>query len=184
MGAIEPRMHTLADGTEVLLRGARADDAPRLAELIAAIIAEDRYTLASPGEAGPSAEGLRQRIAEYLDQPGYLYLVAEAAGQVIGHLDFSNGRLRKTAHAGAFAVYLAEGWRGRGVGPLLIERLLAWARAHPLIEKVTLAVFSNNPRAIAAYQKCGFYEEGRCPRDMKLDSGEYIDSVLMYQFVK
>lgn len=184
MGTIEPITHTLADGTPVLLRGAHADDAPQLAELIAAIIAEDRYTLASPGESALSEESMRQRIAEHLNQPGYLYLVAEAGGRVIGHLDFANGHLHKTAHAGSFAVYLAEGWRGRGVGPLLIERLLAWAREHPRIEKVTLAVFSNNPRAIAAYQKCGFREEGRCLKDMKLDSGEYIDSVLMYQFIK
>ncbi len=53
-----------------------------------------------------------------------------------------------------------------------------------MIEKVTLAVFSNNQRAITAYERCRFQEEGRCPRDMKLAPGEYLDSVLMYRFVK
>ena len=64
-----------------------------------------------------------------------------------------------------------------------MERLMEWAVANPIIEKVTLAVFSTNTRAQALYSKFGFQEEGRCPRDMKLPTGEYIDSVLMYRFV-
>ncbi|HEY3341065.1 MAG TPA: GNAT family protein, partial [Anaerolineae bacterium] len=60
---------------------------------------------------------------------------------------------------------------------------LEWARTNSLIEKVTLAVFSTNTRAISVYEKMGFLVEGRCPRDMKIN-GEYVDSVLMYQFVK
>ena len=126
----------------------------------------------------------RQTIGECAEQSGYLYLVAEVAGRVVGQLEFENGRWRKTAHAGMLSVYVDRDWRGRGVGTILLRGLLDWAAAHPLIEKVTLAVFSTNTRAIATYKKCGFEEEGRCARDMKLDSGEYIDSVLMYRFVK
>ena len=74
-------------------------------------------------------------------------------------------------------------WRSVGVGSALLESLLEWARANPIIEKVTLATFSTNTRAINLYKKMGFKEEGYCPRDMKAGEGKYIDSVLMYQFV-
>ena len=184
MSMFEPQTHTLKTGAQVFVRSARIEDAPQLVEMKAAIMAEDVYTLTSPGEFMPSAERERQMIGECAEQSGYLYLVADVAGRVVGLLEFENGRWRKTAHAGMLSVYVARDWRERGVGTLLLRSLLAWAAAHPLIEKVTLAVFSANTRAIAAYKKCGFEEEGRGVRDMKLDSGEYIDSVLMYQFVK
>ena len=184
MGVIEPAEYVLESGEKLLVRAARPEDAGQLAPMMNAIIQEDIYTLSGPGERVVDEEREAERIAEHLAQPGYLYLVAEAAGRIVGQLDFSNGHWRKTQHAGMFALYLAHDWRGRGVGGILLRRLLEWAAAHPLIEKVSLAVFSSNPRAIALYRACGFAEEGRCPRDMKLASGEYVDSVLMYRFVK
>jgi RimJ/RimL family protein N-acetyltransferase len=184
MSMIEPHTCSLKTGEQLLVRSARSDDAHRIVDMKAAIMAEDVYTLTSPGEFTHSTERERQTIGECAEQSGYLYLVAEVANRVIGQLEFENGRWRKTAHAGMLSVYVDNDWRDRGVGTILLRSLLDWAMAHPMIEKVTLAVFSSNSRAIAAYKKCGFEEEGRCARDMKLDSGEYIDSVLMYRFVK
>jgi len=184
MSIIEPQTYRLKTGKQLLVRSSRSKDADRIVELKAAVMAEDVYTLTSPGEFTPSAERERQTIGECAEQSGYLYLVAEVADRVVGQLEFENGRWRKTAHAGMLSVYVDRDWRERGVGTILLRSLLDWAAAHPVIEKVTLAVFSSNSRAIATYKKCGFAEEGRCARDMKLDSGEYIDSVLMYQFVK
>jgi RimJ/RimL family protein N-acetyltransferase len=82
-----------------------------------------------------------------------------------------------------FSVWVREEWRGRGVGTALLQVLIDWATESPLIEKVTLAVFSTNHRAIGLYRKLGFEVEGMCPRDMKLADGNYMDSVLMYRFV-
>jgi RimJ/RimL family protein N-acetyltransferase len=45
-------------------------------------------------------------------------------------------------------------------------------------------VFANNERAIALYNKSGFEIEGNCPKDMKMEDGTYIDSILMYKIVK
>jgi RimJ/RimL family protein N-acetyltransferase len=184
MSTLALQTHILKTGEQLLVRSAQTEDAAQIVDMKATIMAEDIYTLTSPGEFRPSAERERQTIGECAEQSGYLYLVAEAAGQLIGQLEFENGRWRKTAHAGMLSIYVARDWRERGVGTFLLRSLLDWAGAHPLIEKVTLAVFSSNRRAIAAYLKCGFAEEGRCAREMKLDSGEYLDSVLMYRFVK
>src|SRR5829696_3050468 len=168
MSMFETQTHTLKTGELLLVRSGRIEDAAQLVDMKSAILAEDIYTLTSPGEFTPSAERERQTIGECAEQSGYLYLVAEVAGRVVGQLEFENGRWRKTAHAGMLSVYVAHDWRERGIGTILLRSLLGWAAAHPLIEKVTLAVFSSNTRAIAAYKKCGFEEEGRCARDMKL----------------
>jgi RimJ/RimL family protein N-acetyltransferase len=184
MGTFQPITYTLRDGTTVLIRPSHADDAARLVEMTNAIVAEKIYTMAEPGEFSATEEQMRARILEYAAADSFLYMVAEVEGRVVGWIDFANGRVRKSAHTGHLAIYLDHDWRERGVGSLLLGRLLEWATAHPLIEKVRLAVFSNNDRAIRAYTKAGFREEGRCPRNMKFPNGEYVDDILMYQFVK
>jgi RimJ/RimL family protein N-acetyltransferase len=181
---IEPKEYPSKTDEVVLVRSAVAADAAALVALRGAVAEERLYTLAEPDERNLTDETERRSIAEHADEPGQLYLVAQVRQAVVGLLTFENGSLRRTAHSGMFAIYVQQEWRERGVGSALMERLLEWATAHPLIEKVTLAVFSTNSRAIAAYTKLGFAVEGHCPRDMKIGPGEYIDSVLMYRFVK
>jgi hypothetical protein len=41
----------------------------------------------------------------------------------------------------------------------MIEALLDWAAAHPVLEKVELGVFATNERARALYRRIGFVEE-------------------------
>ena len=71
----------------------------------------------------------------------------------------------------------------RGSGRRYSSALIGWAEVNPLIEKVGLSVFAANVDAIRLYQRLGFVEEGRQPRELKVGPGEYTDNVLMYKFV-
>ncbi len=66
----------------------------------------------------------------------------------------------------------------------MLTIFLEWAKACPLIEKVGLEVFVNNDSAIHLYQKLGFVEEAYRPREIRLGPGRYVDTLLMYQFVR
>ncbi len=70
-----------------------------------------------------------------------------------------------------------------GIGKELIEALLDWAEANPLIEKVSLGVFSTNHRAISLYKRLGFIEEGRKIKEFKMSENEYVDDIIMYKLV-
>jgi ribosomal protein S18 acetylase RimI-like enzyme len=167
----------------VVIRETSPDDAPAIVAIRRAVASESDYTLVEPDEMSTDEVAERRSIEGYAASPGWLHLVAEVDGKVVGYIEFRNGGLRRIAHSGSFSIYLDSEHREIGIGSMLMERLIEWARASPIIEKVTLAVFSTNERAQRLYRKFGFQEEGRCPRDMKLASGEYIDSVLMYLFV-
>jgi RimJ/RimL family protein N-acetyltransferase len=183
MGRVNARICELKNGKRVTVRNPGMQDAQRIIEIMRAVVAEGAYTLTEPDEFDWTVMSKRQDINENLRNPGHLALVAEVHGEVIGFLEFLNGRRRRTQHSGSLSIFIQDGFREMGIGGILIDTLLEWARAAPLIEKVTLAVFATNTRAIAAYEKAGFLVEGRCPRDMKIN-GQYVDSVLMYQFVK
>lgn len=171
-------------GRDVLIRNAHTSDAGAILEIKNGVISEQVYMLRETDEANLSTDSEQSDILDHLGKDGSVYIVAESGEQVLGFIEFLNGSLKRTRHSGMFSVYIRKDYRGDGIGSLLLGELLKWAERHPLIEKITLAVFSTNSKAIELYRKFGFDIEGYCPRDMKLSDGTYINSVLMYRFVK
>ncbi|MEO8210514.1 MAG: GNAT family N-acetyltransferase [bacterium] len=184
MGKIEAKKYSVKNKRNVLIRNAHQDDAETLIDINLKIIDEKLYMLRQPGEAVYTREGEIKNIENLLNNEGALYIIAEVENKAVGYLDFRNGGLKMTKHAGSLSLYILKEWRAAGIGELLLNSLIEWAEKNSLIEKVTLNVFSTNERALNLYMKLGFIEEGRCPKDMKLDNGTYMDSVLMYKFVK
>lgn len=184
MSTIQTHEWTLKNGTSAFIRIARPDDAGAIIAIQEEATAEGHYTLAEPDELNLSEAKIRERLSTYANRDGRVWIVAEAGDDVAGWLEFHNYGYRRTQHSGILEMWVRKEWRSQGIGTALLQTLLEWAQDDPLIEKVTLAVFHTNTRAIGLYEKLGFEREGYCPRDMKLASGEYIDSVLMYTFVK
>lgn len=71
-----------------------------------------------------------------------------------------------------------EAARGRGYGTEAIRAVLDHAFDLVGLHRISLDVFSFNPGAQRAYEKCGFLVEGRQRHTMKWD-GEWVDSILM-----
>ena len=59
----------------------------------------------------------------------------------------------------AIALGARENW-GQGYGTDAMRTLLRYAFTELNLRRVTLIVFEYNPRAIRAYEKCGFVKEG------------------------
>jgi len=183
MGTIVNETHRDKNGKEIIIRNASVNDAARLIEVNKLVVAEQLYMMREPEEAIYTIENEVKSIENHLNNAGSLYIVAVSEGVVTGYLEFQNGGLKRTSHSGMFSMFILKQWRESGIGSMLLNSLINWGKSNPKIEKLTLAVFSTNERAQALYKKFGFIEEGRCPRDMKLKDGTYIDSVLMYKFV-
>lgn len=184
MGKFENKKFLSKNGYEVLIRNAVSADAQSVFEIDNSVLNEKIYMLREPGESNNTPEKVRKDIEEHLNDENALYIVAETGNKIAGFLEFRNGSLSRTAHAGMFQMFILKEFRDSGLGKMLLDSLINWAEKNSVIEKLTLNVFSINERAQHLYLKSGFKEEGRCPRDMKLKDGTYIDSVLMYKFVK
>jgi len=125
----------------------------------------------------------RRWIQDHLDGPSQLAIVAETADEIVGSLSFENSVPRRLTHRGSLGVSVRQTRRGQGIGTALLQTLIDWAQASPLIEKIGLSVFATNVDAIRLYQRLGFVEEGRQPHEIKLAEGQYVDNVLMYRLV-
>lgn len=106
--------------------------------------------------------------------------VMEADGKVIGNLGLFNVDLEARTMELGITIGDKDYW-GRGYGTEAIRLATDYAFRMRNVRKVHLSVLANNPRAIAAYTKVGFVEEGR-RREHAWNAGSYVDLIYMGLF--
>ena len=75
------------------------------------------------------------------------------------------------------SVYVDRGWRGKGVGGVLLARLVELGREHGF-HKLVLSAFPFNQAGMALYEKFGFRTVGIYREQGMLD-GAWVDTVIM-----
>ena len=76
-----------------------------------------------------------------------------------------------------FSVYVERGWRGKGVGRVLLARLIELGREHGY-HKLVLSAFPFNKPGVALYEKLGFRTVGIYHEQGMLD-GQWVDTIIM-----
>lgn len=163
------------------IRAARPEDAPVLAAAERAIATVPGRLASNPDEIDDDA--VRKMIVDLGDRDRGVCLVAEHVGTIVGHAFLEALPLAATSHVVRLTIAVHEGHQRRGVGRLLMNDLLRWARSNPRVEKVELQVRSSNDAAIALYRSLGFVDEGRKTRRLKIGPNEYLDDVYMALWV-
>lgn len=176
-------------GESLILRHVEIEEAAAVLEFFLAASASTNQILTQPDEAPQTAEDEAKFIADMLNHPGRLFLLAEHAPpagkrEIVGILGIRQHDRRRAAHTATLVISVAERWRGRGVGTALMEACVAWATDHPTIEKVCLEVFHTNSTGRALYVKVGFHEEGSRCGQAQIEPGQYVDEIFMSRWVK
>jgi L-amino acid N-acyltransferase YncA len=94
----------------------------------------------------------------------------------------STTRASRTDHVADHSIYVERGWRGRGVGRILLEAVIARARALGF-HKLVLAAFPFNDAGLRAYRRAGFREVGVYREQGRLD-GRWVDTVVMEKLLE
>ncbi len=110
--------------------------------------------------------------------PRHPVVVAEDGGVVIGwgSLNPFSGRAAYRFVAD-FSVYVERSWRGRGVGRVLLTRLIELGREHGY-HKLVLSAFPFNRAGVALYERLGFRTVGIYREQGMLD-GQWVDTIIM-----
>ena len=152
---------------------------------------------ATPGDAGAICliynQGIEDRVATLETDlrtpderrqwlagrgPRHPVIVAEARGDVVGWGSLNVFSPRKAYDSVAdFSIYIERGWRGKGVGSRLLERLIELARELGY-HKLVLSAFPWNTGGMALYQKLGFRTVGIYKEQGRLD-GKWVDTIIM-----
>ena len=80
-------------------------------------------------------------------------------------------------HVADFSVYVERGWRGKGVGRVLLARLIELGRELGY-HKLVLSAFPFNKPGVALYETLGFRTVGIYHEQGLLD-GQWVDTIIM-----
>ena len=105
-------------------------------------------------------------------------IVAEDGGRILawGSLNPFNPR-EAYRHVADFSIYVERGQRGRGVGRVVLARLIELAREHGY-HKMVLSAFPFNAAGMALYERLGFRTVGIYKEQGQLD-GRWVDTIVM-----
>jgi putative acetyltransferase len=124
----------------------------------------------------PSDETWHSRLADNNTpaRSDHLHLVAERDGRLLGSAGLHPMPQLRRRHAALLGISVAREAQGLGVGRALMQALCDYADGWAQILRIELAVFTDNERAIALYQRFGFRHEGT-HRGYALRNGIYAD---------
>lgn len=138
------------------IRKAVPEDAPVLAEA-------EREIAKIPGRLVSKPEELRddnykEKINLLSQCDSGICVVVEENGIILEHAFLEPHKLAVTAHVVVLKIAIHEGNQGKGLGKMLMQHLIAWA-------------------------KLGFVEEGRKTKRLKYGPSEYLDDIYMALWV-
>jgi RimJ/RimL family protein N-acetyltransferase len=169
-----PEAVTLRDGTMVTVRPIRPDDAPRLQALFARLSPRSIF-LRFLGHRKELPWELAERLAN-VDYQTRMALVAtrEQYGEddIVADARYE-GNLPGEPGLAEFAIVVEDQYQGRGLGTLLLERLVAYAQTHG-IRAFWATVYHDNAPIKRIIQRSGLpiersVEAGVWEIRMKLD---------------
>ena len=162
-----------ADDNGITIRALEPADAPEVSALAGAHGTFESTLQLPDMPVASRLEGL-QKV-----EPLSCRLVAVAEGRVIASAGLHTaGTSLRRAHVRMLGIGIAPGFQGRGVGRMLITRLLDWADNWAGVLRIELTVHADNDRAMALYRSMGFEDEGR-HRAYAIKDGRYVDALCM-----
>ena len=160
--------------SEIAIRPAMAADAGAIATIYNQGIEDRIATLETDLR---TLDERRQWLAAR--SPRHPVIVAQnGADEVVGwgSLNVFNAR-EAYRFVADFSVYVERAFRGKGVGRVLLETLIALAREHGF-HKMVLSAFPTNASGMALYTKLGFRTVG-VYREQSLLDGQWVDTIIM-----
>jgi L-amino acid N-acyltransferase YncA len=161
--------------TETHIRGASAKDIPAITRIYADAVAHGTASF----ELDPPDEAEMARRQEVLLTGGYPYLVAEIGGAVAGYAYAGPYRARPAYRwCVENSVYVSPEFHRRGIGKLLLMRLIAETEQRGFRQMIAVIGDSAQTASIALHRATGFDMVGTL-RSVGFKLGKWLDTPLM-----
>lgn len=168
----------LKNGQICVLRQPLLDDAQNILDYLDAISSETDFITYGKGEIDCTLEEEQKFIQDHLEDANKMLIIAEIDGNIIGMTDFTGGKQKRIHHIGEFGITVLRKYWSLGIGSVLTETIVEWAKNSGIVRKINLKVRVDNKRAIKLYKKFGFVREGIISRQLLIDNNFY-DAYLM-----
>ena len=166
---MEPRIRHLKDGRELLIREAAVEDARTVLDYVEGRSGESDFLTFGPGEFEISEAEEVDFLRKCRESDNQLYMLGLIDDTVVSTLSFSAGHRSRVRHSGEFGMTVRKQYWGLGIGSLMLEILIDWARDTRIVKKLNLRVRTDNHRAIRLYEHRGFVKEGTIRKEIRFN---------------
>jgi ribosomal protein S18 acetylase RimI-like enzyme len=169
-----PKTVQLKTGTTVTLRPMVRADADKLYAFFARVPREDRLFL----KDDVSIREVVETWANELNYERVLPLLAEVGANIVGDATLHRRKFGWTSHVGKVRIVIDPDYRGKGLGTLMLEELIAIAKNEGL-EQLVAELMETQRAAIAAFKGLGFEREAVFYNYVKDQTGEDRNLIVM-----
>lgn len=165
-------MHDKVQAADATIRPITQADAAGYRLALDSVARERRYLRLTQA---PPLESSQAFVTSNLEC-GNPHFIAEVAGQVVGWCDICRSDGSGSQQVGSLGMGLVVGYRGRGIGRVLLAATVEDAAAR--FRRVELEVYASNTAAIRLYETAGFEHEGGRRGAINLGTGD-VDVLMM-----
>lgn len=156
-------------GETIHIRPARPEDAAEVLVYIEQVAGESEFLTMGPGEFELTEAQESAYLAAVSQSSNEVSVLVFLGDELVALGNISARERRRIRHRGELAMSVRQAFWGRGIGALLLDHLVDWARENSVLRKLDLRVRSDNTKAIALYRKRGFSDEGLLRRQMRVE---------------
>lgn len=157
---VNPIIHFAKNGKEIIIRQANENDASDLLELKLSYLRNTTSLPLFEHEYKNDIQAEKDFINRYITEENSILLVAEHGNKLIGNIDLTGNQRKKLFHTGMVGMGIAYEWHNAGIGSMLLESAVKWAKEASPLRIAWLEVYSTNIAGRRLYEKCGFKECG------------------------
>lgn len=167
----------------VTIRQAQIDDAENLLNCIKTYVPQSDCIPKLAQEIKLTIDEEKEWINHFLISENSLLLIAESDNEIVANIDLTGNRRKIMEHTAVVGMGMLKEWRNLGLGTVLLNWAIDWAKENPILELLWLQVYTENELGLALYHKMGFEETGIIKNFFKQD-GKYFDNLIMTMNLK
>ncbi len=163
----------------ITLREATPNDAKELLSVMNTLDKETPFLLVNQQSLKLNPEAMAEQIDFIYEEDNQLILLAYNHNELIGVATVMAELDEPLRHIGEIGISILKEYWGYGLGTVMLEEIIAWAKETGAIKRLEIKVQERNERAVNLYQKVNFETEGIIRRGFLSEENEYLDIILM-----
>jgi RimJ/RimL family protein N-acetyltransferase len=168
----------LKNGKRLTLRKPSPDDAINMITYLNIVGGESDNLLFGKDEFHLTVEQEVEYLKKISHDMNTLMILGVIEGLIVSVAQISSSNRKRIGHNSELSISVLKEYWGNGIGNVVMEELIRFAKEHPVIRNVSLGVKADNSKAIKLYEKYGFQRVG-IHKDYFNINGTFYDEILM-----
>ncbi|WP_026476510.1 GNAT family N-acetyltransferase [Alkaliphilus transvaalensis] len=168
----------LKNEKELILRIPTVEDAEAIVRYCNIVGGESDNLLFGKDEFPLTVEEEKAFLEKIDENANMLLVLGIIDDEIVSVANINSPNRKRIAHNSEIGISVKKAYWGKGIGSLMMEELIRFAKEHPLINNISLGVKASNQDAIKLYKKFGFEEIGLYHKYFNVE-GSFDDKVIM-----